>query len=142
MKKVFVFLLIFVGIGLYSAKAQRLGLGLAYGNQVGAGGVQAMLEFGIGDNVAITPGLLFYFAKAWEGNVDFKWFFAGNRAVSAYAIAGVNTFIQGDPSLGVNLGAGANFKVGRSTRLYTELKYEIESGQQIVFSGGVKFPLW
>lgn len=141
MKKVIVFSVLAFGL-FFSAKAQRLGLGLAYGSEVKAGGVAINGEFFLSKRIAISPAAIFYFDKAWEANGNLNFILAGSSSVLPYAIAGLNIFSSsGSTNLAANLGFGANYKISRKSRLFTEAKFELGESQQFVILGGIKFPV-
>jgi outer membrane immunogenic protein len=160
MKKLF--LLTVISFACYGASfAQtRVGGMLGYGSEVEQWGLGINAEFFIKENMAIAPGLLFYFPEKnngvkvsfWELNGNFEYYFITEEPVSVYGLAGLNLTTakvnfdddvfddDSNSELGLNLGIGANFHVG-NVLPFAELKYVAGDYDQAVLLLGVKFPI-
>lgn len=138
----------------------RIGGYLAYGTEIESLGIGATAEFPIATNLTIAPSLTYFFPRE-ENGVDFDWFevngnvnyyFLDEDGVGVYGIGGLNyssvkvsgdtgfgTISVSDGRFGLNLGAGANFKIGGSIIPFAEVRYVIIDQGQLVVQGGVKF---
>lgn len=143
----------------------RLGffLGLASGDidQVGIGGIG---EFKVSKKVTISPQLLFYFPEDrgnWrynfmEINFNANYYFYNKDIFEFYGLGGLNfTRVHwewdnagpndddGDSDLevGLNLGGGINFEIGKNVVPFSELRVTVGEFDQFVISGGLKFNL-
>lgn len=170
-QKLFILTLSVVFIGLFSNSAQaqdidtRIGVLLAYGTEIENLGIGANAEFGIADNLSISPSLIYYLPKShgliktnWiEANANANYYFLSDDKFDVYGLAGLNYSsikvkydgsIQGidrnisnsDGRFGLNLGAGANMHLSNDNIMpFAELKYVIIDGGQLVIAAGVKF---
>ena|SRR5687767_5431683 len=143
----------------------RLGffLGLASGDidQVGIGGIG---EFKVSKKVTISPQLLFYFPEDrgnlrynfMEINFNANYYFYNKDIFEFYGLGGLNfTRVHwewdhagpndddGDSDLevGLNLGGGINFEIGKNVVPFSELRVTVGEFDQFVISGGLKFNL-
>lgn len=162
--------LAFIGFFSTTANAQeidtRLGVMLAYGTEIENIGIGANAEFGIADNLSISPSLIYYFPKT-EGPIKVNWFevngnanyyFVNDGEFHVYGLAGLNyssvkakydgagyeelpgSYSASDGRFGLNLGAGANMYISNSGIMpFAELKYVIIDDGQLVIAAGVKF---
>lgn len=161
--------LAFVGFFSTTANAQeidtRIGAMIAYGTEIENIGIGANAEFGIADNLSISPGIIYYFPKS-EGPIKMNWFeingnanyyFLNDGEFDVYGLAGLNYssvkvkydgyafegmpgFSSSDGRFGLNLGAGANMHLSNGGIIpFAELKYVIIDGGQLVIAAGVKF---
>lgn len=161
------FLLLFGSSFLASAQEEtRFGAMLAYGTEIENLGIGVNAEFPIMEKLTISPGFIYYLPKG-EGGLDINWwelngnanyYFSNTESLSFYGLAGLNyTHVKvsydgntglgnldldtSDGRIGLNLGAGANFKIGSSIIPFAEAKYVIIDGGQLVIAGGIKFNL-
>lgn len=152
--------------GSFMAAAQsetRLGAMLAYGTEIESIGIGVNAEIPVMENMTIAPGFIFYFPKDemgvkvnwWELNANVNYYFSSTESLDFYGLGGLNysqvkvsydginnSMFDGsynDGRFGLNLGAGANFKIGSSLTPFAEVKYEIIDGGQLVIAAGVKF---
>ena len=139
----------------------RIGGFLAYGTEIETLGLGAVGEFFVNENIAIAPGLLYFFPKDL-GGYDYTWFeinangeyyFTTSGSAQVYGLAGLNfAFVSVDlpaafggnassTEVGLNLGVGSNFDIGSSVLPFAELRFVIGNADQLVLSGGVKWTL-
>ncbi|WP_309727149.1 outer membrane protein [Mesonia maritima] len=125
----------------------------------------ANAEFGVLDNLSISPSFIYYLPKEesfitvnwWEINGNVNYYFIQDEDFHLYGLGGLNyTNVSVDADLdlgelgnyssdasdgrfGLNLGAGANLDLGSNIMPFAELKYVIIDGCQHELSAGVKF---
>lgn len=144
----------------------RIGGLVAYGTEIENVGFGANAEFGVMKNLSISPSFIYYLPKeegrvkaTWfEGNANANYYFLEDEGFDVYGLAGLNyTHVKvksdmpsfggygggsasaTDSRFGLNLGAGANFKLQGSIMPFAELKYVIIDDGQLVIAAGVKF---
>jgi len=134
-------------------------LGAAGGDidQVGIGGVA---EFKVAPKVTISPQLFFYFPedkggadlKFFELNVNANYYFYNHDIFEFYGLGGLNyTRVKvdfdnnrndyTDGEMGLNLGAGINFEIGKNFIPFSALRLTIGEFDQAVIRAGLKFNL-
>ncbi len=143
----------------------RIGGFLAYGTEIESIGIGANAEFPIIEKLTISPSFIYYFPKEeysvkvnwFEVNANANYYLINQEGINIYALGGLNyssvkvsydgdygilgNYSNSDGRLGLNLGGGINFKVGGNIIPFSELKYVIIDGGQLVLSAGVKFNL-
>ena len=96
-------------------------------------------------------------ASVWEFNADVNYYFYGNDVVKFFGEGGLNittakakvkTTGNGSQSqnssnteAGINLGVGADFKVGEKIVPFVSMKYTVSDFDQLVIRGGIRFLL-
>ena len=100
-------------------------------------------------------------SKLWELNGNVHYYFVNKSNISFYGLGGLNyshaavsyketdvddgeieaQFEADDGEVGINLGAGANFPVGRNFTPFAEIKYVAASTDQLVIGAGLKFDI-
>lgn len=123
---------------------------------IGLGGVG---EFAVMDKLTISPQLIFYFpedkgpydVKFFELNVNANYYFYNHDILEFYGLGGLNYSRvkvdydgggdSSDGEIGLNLGAGLNFEIGKNFIPFTELRLTIGEYDQFVFNAGLKFNL-
>lgn len=151
-------------LGTLSAQdTKRIGGQLIYGTSIESLGIGAIAEFPIAPKMIISPGFSFYFPKdqgffkqsAWELNGNLNYLFSEDEKIEFYGIAGLNytniriksdvpgfgDFSSSAGRIGLNLGAGANFNIGKSFLPFGEIKYILGEFDRLVIGVGVKFNL-
>lgn len=139
-------------IASFDSSAQKVGVMLGYGTEVEQLGLGVNGEFNVNSKVSIAPSFVYWFvdnASVWEFNANANYYFTKAGSADFYGLAGVNMFsvkadIEGadrHSEVGLNLGAGANFNVGKSWEPFTELKFVIGDEDQLGLFFGVKFKL-
>lgn len=134
------------------SSAQKIGVMLGYGTEVEDLGLGVNGEFNINDKVSISPSFIYWFvenASVWEFNANVNYYFTKAGAADFYGLAGINMFsVKADfegadrhSEVGLNLGAGANFNIGKNWEPFTELKFVIGDFDQLGLFFGVKFGL-
>ena len=152
--------LLFIGLFSNNVQAQeietRIGGMLAYGTEIENIGIGANAEFGIIENLSISPSFIYYFSKEngpikvnwWEINGNANYYLVQDPGFQVYGLAGLNytnvkvkydgpsgspygdDFSGSDGRFGLNLGAGANLDLGSNITPFAELKYVIiDNGQ-------------
>lgn len=144
----------------------RIGAMVAYGTEIENIGLGANAEFGIAENLSISPSFIYYLPKSnsfvktnwFELNANANYYFLNDGGFGVYGLAGLNYSqvsvkydgpdlgdyginIKGsDGRFGLNLGAGANLHLSNDNIMpFAELKYVIIDGGQLVLAAGVKF---
>lgn len=169
-QKLFIATLSSLFVGLFSNNVQaqdietRIGAMLAYGTEIENIGIGANAEFGITDELSISPSFIYYLPKdngpinvTWfEFNANANYYFLQDEKFDFYGLGGLNyTHVNvkydgaieglggsangGDGRVGLNLGGGANLNLGGNITPFAELKYVIIDGSQLVIAVGVKF---
>lgn len=156
MKKIFVLAAICFVVSFVSQNAQaqnRFGGALAFGSDNLDIGIAAVGEFKIIDKGAISPQLVFFFpdnVNVFELNGNFNYYFYDQDILEFYGLAGLN-FSRiswdgpgrnySDSNVGLNLGAGLNFDLGKKVVPYTEFRFTVGDYDPIVLQLGVKVNL-
>lgn len=166
MKKIVLLGMLFVAFSASAQSETRIGGMLAYGSEIENIGIGANAEFPIMENLTVAPSFIFYLPKdedvvkmnMWEINANAHYYFISIDNLSFYGLGGLNyshvkvetdfgSFLGiGDTSssegkIGFNLGAGANFDLGKNWLPFAELKYVVSDFDQIVLAAGVRFNL-
>lgn len=155
-------------IGTASAMAQessRIGGQLLYSGSLDTPGLGLVAEFPVAPKFVIAPSFSYYFPKgdsflrqtAWELNGNLNYHFVTNDQLEFYGLGGINYTNVGakfDGSsigignistnageLGINLGLGANFNIGKNFLPFGELKYIFGDFDRVVIAAGIKFNL-
>lgn len=122
-------------------------------------GLGVVGEFAALEKLTIAPQVIFYFpeergnadVKFFELNVNANYYFYNQDILEFYGLAGLNysrikvDYDGGgdatDGEMGLNLGAGLNFEIGKKFIPFTELRLTIGEYDQFVFNAGLKFNL-
>lgn len=100
-------------------------------------------------------------SKLWELNGNVHYYFVNKQSIGFYGLGGLNyshvsvdykqtdtdtgqteaEFELGDGEIGLNLGIGANFSLGKSFSPFVEMKYVAASTDQLVLTSGIKFDI-
>jgi len=147
------------------------GIGLAYGSKISTAGVCITGQIYINKNIAIAPAFTYYFPsttgiilgykrKWYEGNIDVNYYPNLNildGKLKTYGLAGANYSIISYPNytywnfsnekdykssrFGLNIGAGADFDMGKKIIPFAQLKYTIGFGSysQAQIAAGMRF---
>ena len=167
-------LLFFLTVAATFQKAQAqaaVGGGLAYGTEIESLGININGTYRLNENIALAPGLIYYFPKAYFADYKLKWleidlnghyYFNTTGNIKPYALAGLNfSFItfptysfsgifggSGDidnkttTKVGLNLGGGVEFDIDAPIKPFGQLSYSIiDTFDQLVIVAGVRFPL-
>jgi outer membrane immunogenic protein len=132
---------------------------VGYGSDVDQMGLGGIAEFTINDHWGISPSLLFYFPETnsnyrfswYEFNLNVNYYFFHEGPVHLYGIGGMNylrsrrkeqfgnerTFASGE--VGMNVGIGSNFDIGKKFMPFAELKFVLGEPDQIALFFGLKF---
>ncbi|MBL7835324.1 MAG: outer membrane beta-barrel protein [Cyclobacteriaceae bacterium] len=137
-------------IASYDSNAQKIGVMLGYGTDVEQLGLGVNGEFNINSKVSVAPSFVYWFvdnASVWEFNVNANYYFTKAGSADFYGLAGINLFnakadgFDGESEVGLNLGAGANFNIGKSWEPFTEVKFVLGDADQLGLFFGAKFKL-
>jgi hypothetical protein len=165
MKKVFTTLVFIIPLFLLSQSSafaqvkgkSKVGLGLLYGDEPEAVGLQITGTYRINQHVGFAPDVSIYFPKGnhtvydgyWAINFNGHYIFAQAVPYQVYALAGLNISTVNyvgyynrdhDTRLGINLGLGAEYHL-QYFSLYGEIKYIVSDLNQVVLGVGVRVPL-
>jgi len=148
-----------------TANAQNsVGGGLAFGTGIESAGIGINAEFRVADKISVAPSFIYFFprtviagiqTKQFEVNINGNYYLRSDDKIDFYALAGLNITRISIPiifpgliestisstEVGLNVGAGANFKVSSKVTPFAEMKYAISNFDQLVIFGGVKFGL-
>jgi outer membrane immunogenic protein len=117
-------------------------------------GIGVVAEFGVAQKLSIAPQFILYFPgndlSFFELNLNGNYYFFNQDVFELYGLGGLN-FARasydgpgGDYSnteLGLNLGIGTNFQIGKSFVPFAELRFTIGDYDQLALGLGVKFNL-
>jgi len=150
---------------LIAQRETSVGGQLVYGTELKAAGLGIIAEFNLGDKITLSPSFSFYFPKsetffkqsAWELNGNINYYFIEEDGLGFYGLGGLNytsisvkSDLSGlgfgevkttDGRVGLNLGAGANFDIGKKILPFGELKYIISDFDRLVIAAGIKYKL-
>lgn len=125
-------------------------------DEVAFGGIG---EFKVAPRVTISPQILFFVPedrgnhtdRFLELNGNVNYYFYNHDIFEFYGLGGLNyTRLHRDfddgaddyhSELGLNLGGGINFEVGRTFVPFSEIRFTVGDYDQLVVSGGFKFNL-
>jgi outer membrane protein X len=144
--------------------AIRIGGHLGYGTDIESLGIGVRGDYAVTPSILIAPDFMYFFGDDDFG-IDIGWWdinLNGNYLVQInnpdlmpYALAGLNvanTSIDcngilgsicedsNNTELGFNLGGGVDYTVGMVV-LFGELRVVLGKADQLVFMGGIKYPL-
>ncbi|MDL5048770.1 outer membrane beta-barrel protein [Oscillatoria amoena NRMC-F 0135] len=130
---------------------KKIGVFLGYGTEVEELGLGINGEFAINDKVAIAPSFIYWFPEDpiswWEFNANAMYYFTKSGSADFYGLAGINLFrlkaegFDGESEVGLNIGVGANFNIGKNWEPFTELKFVLGDADQLGLFFGAKFKL-
>ena len=133
------------------SSAQKIGVFLGFGTEVEELGIGVNGEFNVSQKVAISPSFIYWFPEDplswWEFNANVLYYFTKAGSADLYGLGGINLFNynieggDGQNEVGLNLGIGANFNIGKKWEPFTELKFVIGDADQLGLFFGAKFKL-
>lgn len=159
MKKIILTLVIVLGISQFAKAQTDIGGGVALWGEVG---VEVKANFGITEDISISPYIDYFFLEDIPGasissmmfNVDGHYNFEVGEGFVAYPLLGINYWnynISFDDSelddliggssggdVGVNIGGGATYAISDSMKLYAEVKF---LRSDVGLSAGILFGL-
>jgi len=164
-KTLFVFAaFLLAGMGqLFAQDSKRIGAQLIYGTDINSLGIGAIAEFPVADRMVISPSFSFYFpndegfvkTSAFEINGNLNYTFVEENNILFYGIGGLNytnykvktnmaqvgypNYSASSGEIGLNLGAGANFDLGKNFVPFGEVKYILGGFDRLVLAAGIKF---
>jgi hypothetical protein len=135
----------------------KLGLGLLYGDEPEAAGLQITATYHINQHVDFAPDISIFFPKGnhtiyedyWAINFNGHYIFSQAADYQVYALGGLNITTakyeihypdNHDTRLGINLGLGGEYHL-QYFSLYGEIKYIVSNLNQVVLGVGVRVPL-
>lgn len=148
-----------------------VGGGLAYGTEIESPGINLNGTYKLNENIALAPGLIYYFPKSYYADYKLKWleldlnghyYFNTSSNIKPYALAGLNfSFItfptynfsslfggtgevenETTTKVGLNLGGGVEFDIDAPVKPFGQISYSIiDTFDQLVIVAGVRFPL-
>ncbi|PID68519.1 MAG: hypothetical protein CR989_05055 [Flavobacteriales bacterium] len=150
---------------LFMSNAQEISIGggLGFNDAVDGPGAVAKAEFGITENIAISPSLSYFAGSKIYGykrnifSVDANGHYKipiMQDELNVYPLAGfnyssyrygdydyLNEYEVKDNSIGFNIGGGGRWYFSDQFSVFAELKYVISDYSQVVFVGGVLYQL-
>jgi len=147
-----------------SAYAQKISnrvgpmLALASGD-VDETGLGVVGEFGVASKMSIAPQFILYFPgnnqSFFELNANLNYYFFAQDVFELYGLGGLNfarygyeynngqgnTVKDSNSEIGLNLGIGSNFQLGKTFVPFAELRFTLGDYDQFVLGLGVKFNL-
>lgn len=163
MKKVVLFLIVvLITLSTVDSMAQaKVGGFIGFGSDVDQVGVGGIGEYGITNQWSVSSSILFYltesnsnFTRRWmEFNINANYYFYQEGIANLYGLGGINylrssyrekfgderTFSSGD--VGINLGIGSNFDVGKNFEPFAEVKFVLGETDQVALFFGMKFKI-
>lgn len=141
-----------------------VGASLAYGSEIETVGININGQYFITNTIAIAPAFTYYFPstaivlgykrKWYEINVDANYYPELNLVdgkLKPYGLVGANysivsfpyynNYTNGDTvsKFGVNIGAGADFSIGKKITPFGQLKYTLSEFNQLQILVGIRF---
>ena len=141
---------------VYSQINTRVGPMVSFtGGDLDETGLGVVAEFGVAQKVSIAPQLIFYFpgndVSLFELNLNGNYYFFNQDVFELYGMGGLNfTRVgyedfngenQSDSEIGLNLGIGTNFQLGKKFVPFAEFRFTIGEYDQAALALGVKFNL-
>lgn len=137
--------------------AFKVGVGLVYGTDIEAVGVQPGVVYTFNEEFRGAGDVVIYFPDSpsgidnsfWTVNANMHYLLISEEASFVYALGGINYATQktsngnidfSNSEAGLNLGGGAEFGVEFGS-IYLEGKYVLSDYDQLVLAGGVRFYL-
>jgi outer membrane immunogenic protein len=133
----------------------RVGPMLAFASgDIDETGIGVVAEFGIAQKWSLAPQFILYFpgnnVDFFELNANAHYYFFNQDVFELYGLGGLNfarvSFDnpfndnrQSNTELGLNLGIGTNFQIGKTFVPFAELRFTIGDYDQFVLGAGVKF---
>jgi opacity protein-like surface antigen len=140
----------------------KVGVGILYGDEPEAVGLQITGTYRINQHVEFAPDVSIYFPSGnntiyhsyWAINFNGHYIFVNNTNFDIYALAGLNITTvkeiipienyneehQHHTKLGINLGLGSEYHFQHFS-LYGELKYIVSDLGQVVIGVGARVPI-
>lgn len=167
MKNLKIVVALIMGIGLFSfsnAQEISIGGGVGFNDAVDGPGIVAKAEFGIAENISISPSLSYFAGSKIYGfkrnifSVDANGHYKipiMQDELNVYPLAGLNysSYRYGDynlqfteyevkdNSIGLNIGGGGRWFFSDQLSVFAELKYVISDYSQVVFVGGLLYQI-
>ncbi len=147
-----------------------MGGGLAYGSEIENVGINITGQYFMKDNIAIEGSFTYYIPKSfgsilvlgadysikwYEINVNANYYFMEGK-IKPYGLAGLNysiisipTFInfgsdltnESSSKIGLNIGGGVDFDLGKKIIPFAQLKYVVGDFDQLQILAGARFIL-
>lgn len=153
--------------GLQAHAQISIGGGIGYNGEISGPGITGKAEFGITEEIAISPGITYFFGSKLYGynrnllavDVNALYFFEIIESkLQIYPLLGVNYsnyktgvssyygYYYGsskvsDNAFGANIGAGAKYSFSEKLSVYLEPKYVASEFDQVVVNAGILFQL-
>lgn len=139
----------------YSQIGNRVGPMVSFtGGDFDETGLGVVGEFGVSQKISIAPQFILYFPgndiSLFEVNLNGNYYFFNQDIFELYGLGGLNFTRVGfevgdvnesDLELGLNLGIGTNFQIGKSFIPFAEFRFTLGDYDQIALGLGVKFGL-
>ena len=136
----------------------QLGPGVSYPFEVEEIGIMVKAVIPVTDKIDISPSFTYYLTAdgltAWSLDGDGHYHFGESEKVGFYGLAGINFFHVGvdldipilgfatsSTEVGLNVGAGLEFRISEKLELFGEVKYTISDFDQLSISAGLLFDL-
>ncbi|MEN7550826.1 outer membrane beta-barrel protein [Rapidithrix thailandica] len=137
----------------------NVGGGLVYGSEIENLGLGVNGQYFFTDNIAGQAEINFFFPKEqgaiksslWDISLNANYVFDTDIAVKPYLLGGLNIasakvkaesiygdFTSTDTKVGLNIGGGADFDIGKAVTPNAQLRYVIGDYDQLVLLLGVK----
>lgn len=139
----------------YSQISNRIGPMISFaGGDLDETGIGVVGEFGVAQKVSIAPQFILYFpgndVDLFELNINANYYFLNQDVFELYGLGGLNfTRVayefngdkEADTEMGLNLGIGTNFQLGKKFVPFAEFRFTIGEYDQFALGLGVKFNL-
>jgi hypothetical protein len=135
---------------VYSQISNRVGPMISFASgDVDEVGIGVVGEFGVAQKISIAPQFILYFPDNFdffELNLNANYYFFNQDVFELYGLGGLNfarASANGNSNteLGLNVGVGTNFQIGKSFVPFAELRFTVGDYDQLALGLGVKFNL-
>lgn len=165
--KIFLTLAVLFFIGTQIQAQISIGGGLGYNAEISGPGVTGKAEFNITEEIAVSPGVTYFFGSSLYGfnrnvlsvDANAHYFFEIIESkLKIYPLLGLNysnynsgsstyygyyygTSKVSNSAFGANIGAGARWAFSEKLSVYLEPKYVASNFDQVVINAGVLYQL-
>jgi outer membrane immunogenic protein len=140
---------------VYSQINTRVGPMVSFtGGDLDETGLGIVAEFGVAQKVSIAPQFILYFpgndVSLFELNLNGNYYFFNQDVFELYGLGGLNFTRVGyevagenesNSEIGLNLGVGTNFQLGKKFVPFAEFRFTLGEYDQFALGLGVKFNL-
>lgn len=164
LKFIAVFIMAIGTFSMSNAQEISIGGGLGFNDEVDGPGIVAKAEFGIAENISVSPSLSYFAGSRIFGYKQNMFSVDANGhykipimedELNVYPLAGLNysnyrggrehsnggSYEVKDNSIGLNIGGGGRWYFSDQLSVFAELKYVISDYSQVVLVAGVLYQI-